>query len=69
MKGAKRNYGETTQVISRNESEEMQQFFDEYIRDKKYNILVLGDVEKLDFDILSQFGEVNQLTLEEIFGY
>jgi hypothetical protein len=33
-------------------------FFDEYIKDKNYTILVLGDVYKLDFNILQLFGTV-----------
>jgi len=44
-------------------------FFDKYIKNKKYNILVLGDAKKLDFETLSRYGEVTFLTLEEIFGY
>jgi len=40
-----------------------------YIKDKNYNILVLGDTKKLDFSILEKFGKVKILSLEEIFGY
>jgi zinc protease len=49
--------------------EELQHFFDEYIKDKQYTILVLGDVRKLNFDILKSYGSVKQLSLEEVFGY
>jgi predicted Zn-dependent peptidase len=44
-------------------------FFDEYIKNKKYTFLVLGDTKKLDFNILKQYGIVKQLSLEEVFGY
>ena len=44
-------------------------FFDEYIKGKNYIILVLGDVQKLDFNVLKQYGQVRQLGLEEVFGY
>jgi zinc protease len=48
---------------------DISEFFDEYIKDKKYTILVLGDVDKLDFGILKKYGDVAQLDLEEVFGY
>jgi len=44
-------------------------FFNEYIKEKKYNILIIGDVNKLDFNILKKYGQVEQLSLEEVFGY
>ena len=40
-----------------------------YFKNNKYTTLVLGDTTKLDENILSQYGEVKYLTLEEIFGY
>lgn len=49
--------------------EELRNFFNEYVRDRKYTILLLGDTGKLDFDVLEQYGEVRELNLEEIFGY
>jgi predicted Zn-dependent peptidase len=48
---------------------DLHKFFDEYIKDKNYTILVLGDVKKLDFNVLKQHGSVKQLSLEEVFGY
>ena len=37
--------------------------------DKKYTLLVLGKKENLDIETLGQYGKVQILTLEEIFGY
>ncbi|MBN1893086.1 insulinase family protein, partial [bacterium] len=48
---------------------DLRAFFDKYIRDKNYTILVLGDVEKLDFGVLKKYGKVKKLSLEEVFGY
>ncbi|MFH1754090.1 MAG: insulinase family protein, partial [Candidatus Latescibacterota bacterium] len=48
---------------------DLKAFFDQYIKDKKYTILVLGNTDKLDFATLQEFGSVKQLPLEEIFGY
>jgi predicted Zn-dependent peptidase len=49
--------------------DDIQAFFDRYIKDKKYTTLVLGDVNKLDFNTLKKYGKVKQLSLEEVFGY
>ena len=47
----------------------LEKFFDQYIKDKKYTFLVLGDTHKLDFNILKKYGVVKQLSLEDVFGY
>ncbi len=31
--------------------------------------MILGDKEKLDMDVLKEYGEIKFLTLEDIFGY
>jgi predicted Zn-dependent peptidase len=55
--------------VSTLEMEDLMAFFDQYIKDKKYTILVLGDTDKLDLAALENFGSVKELNLEEIFGY
>jgi predicted Zn-dependent peptidase len=49
--------------------DDMQKFFDQYIKDNKYTFLVIGDTNKMDFNVLKKYGTVKQLTLEEVFGY
>lgn len=49
--------------------EDVVNFQKQYIKGKKYNIMVLGDKDKIDFKGLQKYGEVKQLSLEEIFGY
>ncbi|MBC8047840.1 MAG: insulinase family protein, partial [Fimbriimonadaceae bacterium] len=49
--------------------DDMQAFFDDYIANRKYTILVLGDRTKLDINYLKTLGEYKELSLEEIFGY
>lgn len=44
-------------------------FQENNIKDKNATILVLGDKDKLDMDLLKKYGNVKTLTLEEIFGY
>jgi predicted Zn-dependent peptidase len=48
---------------------DIEKFQQENVKDSKYTILVLGDKNKLDMDVLSKYGKVKFLTLEEIFGY
>lgn len=44
-------------------------FHEKYVKDKKYNIALVGDREKLNFVALSKYGKVQELSLEELFGY
>jgi predicted Zn-dependent peptidase len=48
---------------------DIQKFQLENIKNSKYTILVLGDVNKLDKNVLEKYGSVETLSLEEIFGY
>ena len=49
--------------------EEILKFFNDHISESNYSIMVLGNKEMLDIDGLNQFGEVKELSKEEIFGY
>jgi predicted Zn-dependent peptidase len=44
-------------------------FHDKYVKDKSYNIAVLGSKDKLNFTALNKYGAVKELSLDEIFGY
>lgn len=47
----------------------MDKFFRENIRGKKYDLIVIGKKENIDMEKLSKYGELIELSLEEIFGY
>tara|TARA_B110000285_G_C15135857_1_gene626838 strand:+ start:154 stop:3120 length:2967 start_codon:yes stop_codon:yes gene_type:complete len=47
----------------------MKTFFDSKVKGKPYSIMVLGDRTKIDKSILGKYGQVTELSLEEIFGY
>ncbi|MCB2221480.1 MAG: insulinase family protein [Bacteroidetes bacterium] len=49
--------------------EKFNQFFDQYIKDNSYSILILGNKNEVDQKVLNQLGTVKELTLEEIFNY
>ncbi len=44
-------------------------FQQKYVKDRKYNYMILGRVEDLDMDLLNSLGKVVILTPEQIFGY
>lgn len=45
------------------------EFQKKWVKDRKYTYCVLGDENDLDLKALSEYGTVNKLTKEEIFGY
>lgn len=48
---------------------DFEKFFDERVKGKKFAFLIIADKKNLDYEILSQLGEIKELTLEEIFKY
>lgn len=49
--------------------DEFETFFNEHIKGKNYTYMVLGRKSDLDKKALSKLGKVNELALEDIFGY
>ena len=48
---------------------DLKAFQNQYIRDKQFNIMVLGKRADLDVNTLSGYGKVTGLELKDIFGY
>jgi len=48
---------------------DLKNFQTQFIKDKNYNIMVLGNKSELDIKTLESYGKVNSLTLEDVFGY
>ena len=48
---------------------DLKDFTGKFIKDKKYNIMVLGKKAELDMKTLESYGIVTPLSLEEVFGY
>jgi predicted Zn-dependent peptidase len=44
-------------------------FFDQHIKGQKFTYLILGKKDKLDKNALKSLGEVEELSLDELFGY
>lgn len=49
--------------------ENIKSFQQTRIKNKKYNIMVLGSKSNLDLKTLENYGEITYLTLSDIFGY
>jgi predicted Zn-dependent peptidase len=48
---------------------DVNKFFDQHIKGKNYDILIVGNKSKIDFELLKKYGNVKELTLEQIFNY
>ncbi|MFQ6611175.1 MAG: M16 family metallopeptidase, partial [Fidelibacterota bacterium] len=49
--------------------DDVKSFFDNYVKGRNYQIMVIGNVEDLDLATLAGYGEIKYLSLEEVFGY
>ncbi|GAA4845003.1 M16 family metallopeptidase [Algivirga pacifica] len=49
--------------------EDVKTFQEEFVKGQNYTLCVVGDKEKLDFEVLSQYGKVQELSLEDLFGF
>ena len=49
--------------------DDLQLFFNENVKDKKYTYLVIGKKSDMDMDALNKLGTVEELSLDQIFGY
>jgi zinc protease len=49
--------------------EDVANFQKQYIKGKNFNVVLVGDGKKLSFKDLAKYGEVKELSLDELFGY
>jgi predicted Zn-dependent peptidase len=48
---------------------DVEKFQQENLKNNKYNVVLIGNKDKIDFKDLQKYGKVKQLTLDELFGY
>lgn len=48
---------------------DLENFFTQHVRGKQFNVGLIGKKENLDWDAVQKLGEVEELSLEELFGY
>ena len=51
------------------ELDDVERFFDSYVKGKNYDILVVGKKDRINFNLLKQYGEIVEYNTEELFGY
>ena len=56
------------EVYENAEFEDLIKFYKEYIQDKPYTIAIVGNKEKIDFNKLSNYGNIIELKKEDIFN-
>lgn len=49
--------------------DDVEKFQAEYLKNTNYNVVLIGNKDKINFKELQKYGKVQQLTLDEIFGY
>ena len=49
--------------------EEVKAFQETHIKNKQFNIMVVGDKTKLDLEYLKTLGKVTELTVQDVMGY
>ncbi len=49
--------------------EDVENFQGQYIKNAKFNVVLLGSKEKLNFKDLPKYGKVQELSLDALFGY
>ncbi|MEO9485359.1 MAG: insulinase family protein [Ekhidna sp.] len=48
---------------------DLSSFHEKYIKDKNYVTVLVGSRDKIDFESLKKYGEINEVQLDELFGY
>ena len=62
----RKDYYDAARTVSIND---IQQFFDEHLKDKKYTYIIVGNKKDANLSQLKGLGPVNELTLKDIFNY
>jgi predicted Zn-dependent peptidase len=62
----RKDYYDAARTASIND---VQNFFDEKFKDKKYTYIIVGNKKDADLNKLKSVGPVNELTLKDIFNY
>lgn len=44
-------------------------FYEKYVKNKKYNLVIIGDKNRFNLVVLGKYGIVQELSLVELFGY
>jgi hypothetical protein len=60
---------EVYEKVGKMNFKDIREFQQKYFKDQPKAMLVMGSKKRIDMDTLKKYGEVKEVTLEEIFGY
>jgi len=49
--------------------DDVEKFQQDFVKDRKFNVVLVGSRDKLNLKALEKYGKVQELTLDEVFGY
>jgi hypothetical protein len=49
--------------------EDLKTFFDDNIKNESYNVIVIGNKKDIDFEAISNLGNVKELEIDYLFNY
>jgi zinc protease len=57
------------QFVQQSSMKDLHDFFNAYVKDKKFTYCMIGNLKDIDMKALKEFGEVKEIPLQELFGY
>jgi predicted Zn-dependent peptidase len=60
---------DTYDYVKQASMKDLHDFFNSYVKDKKYTYCIVGNLKDLDMKALKEIGEVKEVPLKELFGY
>lgn len=60
---------DTYDYIKQASMKDLHDFFNTYVKDKKYTYCIVGNLKDLDMKALKEIGEVKEVPLKDLFGY
>ncbi len=57
------------EFIQKVSPEDLLAFQKKYVKDRDFTFVVMGSKDRIDLDYLAQFGPIEEVSLEQIFGY
>ncbi|MBT1704714.1 M16 family metallopeptidase [Chryseosolibacter indicus] len=48
---------------------DVEKFQGEYLKNKNFNVVLIGNKDKINFQELKRYGKIQELSLDELFGY
>ena len=60
---------DTYDYVKQTSMKDLHDFFNTYVKDKKYTYCIVGNLKDMDMKALKEIGEVKEVPLKDLFGY